>query len=119
MNNPPRVGILAASLFVRVAVEAAVRGCGAVPVILGSLADARVAGSSVIILDLETPGLRVAEGIAELVRVGVHVLAFSSREDDAVLGVARKAGAVALPRVGFLRQLPALLGFFVDDSEVE
>lgn len=104
-----RVGILVPNLFLRVPVDTAVRGVGALPVILGGSDEARHSDCRIVIIDLEAAGETGPDLAALLAGTGKIVLAFGPHVESQRLAAARAAGAVALARGAFLARLPELL----------
>jgi len=103
-----RVGLIIPNLFMRVPVEAAVRGrADVVP-----LADADSAEGSrcaVVVADLDALGADPAAAVRTMAASGAAVLAFGPHVQAERLAEARAAGAVVLPRSVFLERLPELL----------
>jgi hypothetical protein len=116
MDKLVSVGLMVSDLFVRVSVEAAVRGCGLEPEVLRSFHQVGRDHFPVVILDLQVPGLDAPAVVKELVSRGVHVLAFGPHVDSRALETIRQAGAVALPKSSFLRRLPELLALYREPS---
>jgi hypothetical protein len=109
VDESPQVGMLVPNLFLRVAVEAAVRAANLQPVVLASAAQAVRSSCSVVIVDLEVLGDDPADGVRSLVAASKAVLAFGPHVRGEMLAAARAAGAVVLPRSAFLGRLPELL----------
>lgn len=117
MADPTRVGVVVPNLFLRVPVDAAVRGVGAEPVGLAEPGEATARGCRVVVVDLDAVGSTALDAVSRLTAAGVVVLAFGPHVDAARLAAARSAGAVALPRSAFLRRLPDLLTTAVETAE--
>ncbi|MEW6338185.1 MAG: hypothetical protein AB1625_12385 [Acidobacteriota bacterium] len=107
MAERVRVGVLVPNLFTRVPVEGAVRAAGAEPVAVAAPAGAR--GFPVLIVDLDAVGDDPLPWLFDLVESGCAVLAFGPHVEGNRLALARRAGAVVLPRGAFLQKLPELL----------
>jgi hypothetical protein len=102
--EPPRVGVLIPNAFLRLPVEQLVRSLGAEVVPLA--AASALQGAAVLLADGES----VSDAqIQELVGRGCAVVVFAAPGREERLGEARRAGAVALPRLQFLLQLPDIL----------
>ena len=108
MAERVHVGLIIPNLFMRVPVEAAVRGrADVIP-----LADADSAARSrcaVVIADLDALGADPAAAVRAMAGAGAAVLAFGPHVQADRLAEARAAGAVVLPRSAFLERLPELL----------
>ncbi len=117
MGERTRVGLLIPNRFMRVPVEAGLRGRAEVVALAGADAAAE-AGCGVVIADLDALGTDPAPAVAALVRAGVAVLAFGPHVEGARLAAARAAGAVVLPRSAFLERLPELLATVLRDGDV-
>jgi hypothetical protein len=109
MPERPRVGLLVPNLFLRIPVEAAVRGAGAEPVAVPAPVAVERSGCRVIIADLDALRPDPAPTVGAWVRGGLVVLGFGAHVEAALLSAARRAGAVVLPRSAFLGRLPELL----------
>jgi len=103
-----RVGLLIPNLFMRVPVEAAVRGRADVVALAGADA-AAASGCGAVIADLDALGADPEAAVRSLAASGVTVLAFGPHVEGARLAAVRAAGAVVLPRSAFLERLPELL----------
>jgi hypothetical protein len=101
--------MLVPNLFVQVPVDAAIRGVGALPLVLRSAADERVAECAIVVVDLAALGAAPGEAIRSMRARHAEVLAFAPHVEAARLREAREAGAVALARGAFLTCLPELL----------
>ncbi len=108
MAENPRIGLLIPNLFMRVPVEAAVRGRADTVALAGANPGA-AAGCVAVIADLDALGADPAPAVRALTAAGVAVLAFGPHVEGATLAAARAAGAVVLPRSAFLERLPELL----------
>ena len=108
MADGARVGVLVPNLFLRVPVDAAVRGAGAEPVTVAGVA-AAAGAPRVLVVDLDALGPEPAAAVRELVTQGKDVLAFGPHVKAQMLAACRAAGAVVLPRSVFLARLPELL----------
>ncbi len=113
MADRVRVGVLVPNLFMRVPVEAAIRG-RADTVALPDAASASGSGCTVVIADLDALGADPAAEIRAMVTGGTTVLAFGPHVQGERLAKARAAGAVVLPRSAFLEKLPELLATALD-----
>lgn len=109
MAEGVRVGLLIPNLFMRVPVEAAVRGRGAGVVALQGAAAVADSGCAVVIADLDALGADPVPAVRSMVKAGATVLAFGPHVEGERLAAARAAGAVVLPRSAFLERLPELL----------
>jgi hypothetical protein len=109
MADEPRVGLLVPNLFLRVPIEAAIRGAGAQPVFVADAKQAHEAGCKAAVLDLDVAGADPSAIVGELTRAGIAVLAFGPHVEAEKLASARRAGAVALARSAFLGRLPELI----------
>ncbi|MGD1148879.1 MAG: hypothetical protein ABR961_13115 [Thermoanaerobaculaceae bacterium] len=109
MAENVRVGLLIPNLFMRVPVEAAVRGLTAEVVALADAASAAGSGCGVVIADLDALGADPVATVRAMVKAGTTVLAFGPHVEGERLAAARAAGAVVFPRSAFLEQLPKLL----------
>ncbi len=117
MAENERVGLLIPNLFMRVPVEAALRGRADVVALAGPDA-AAATGCNAVIADLDALGADPAAAVRLLVAAGVTVLAFGPHVEGAKLAAARAAGAVVLPRSAFLENLPELLATVLRDGAV-
>ena len=103
-----RVGLLIPNLFMRVPVEAAVRGqADVVPLVDAS--SAASSGCAVVIADLDALGTDPVPAVRSMVSAGATVLAFGPHVQGQRLAEVRAAGAVVFPRAAFLERLPELL----------
>ena len=109
MADRPKVGLWVPNLFLRVPVDGAVSAAGGRPVVIGGAAEAAKQGCVVAVVDLEAAGALAPAAIAEMTRAGIVSLAFGPHVEAEALAAARRAGAVALPRLAFLQRLPELL----------
>ena len=109
MAESVRVGLLIPNLFMRVPVEAAVRGRVVEVVALADTASAAASGCGVVIADLDALGTDPVPAVRTMVKAGTTVLAFGPHVEGERLAAARAAGAVVFPRSAFLQQLPELL----------
>lgn len=109
MGESGRVGVIVPNLFLRVAVEAAVRAAGFHPLPAADAAQASGSQAAVVIADLDALGDDPAAAVRRLAAAGKTVLAFGPHVKGEMLAAARAAGAVALPRSVFLERLPELL----------
>jgi hypothetical protein len=109
MTEGVRVGLLIPNLFMRVPVEAAVRGRVSEVVVLADATSAAGAGCAVVIADLDALGADPVPAVRSMVSVGTTVLAFGPHVEGERLAAARAAGAVVFPRSAFLERLPELL----------
>jgi hypothetical protein len=112
-----RVGVLVPNLFLRTAVETAIREQDAQPVSIGSAEAALAARFRAVVIDLDAAGTKPSEAIRTLARAGITVLAFGPGVDGERLAAARLAGAVALPRPAFLARLPELLALALPSGQ--
>jgi hypothetical protein len=103
------VGVMVPNLFLRVPVEAAVRAAGFRALPLADAGQASRSECAVVIADLEALGGEPAAAVRVMVEAGKTVLAFGPHVQGEMLGAARAAGAVVLPRSVFLERLPHLL----------
>ncbi len=107
MAERARVGVLVPNLFTRIPVESATREAGAEAIAVAGATDAR--GFPVLIVDLDAAGDDPLPWLVDLVERGCAVLAFGPHVEGDRLALARRAGAVVLPRGAFLAKLPELL----------
>lgn len=108
MADRARVGVLVPNLFLRVPVDAAVRGVGAEPETVAGVA-AAASAPRVLVVDLDALGPDPAVAVRALMAMGKDVLAFGPHVKAQMLAACRAAGAVVLPRSVFLARLPELL----------
>ena len=108
MAERARVGVLVPNLFLRVPVDAAVRGAGAEPETVAGVA-AAASAPRVLVVDLDALGAEPETAVRALVVQGKDVLAFGPHVKAQMLAACRAAGAVVLPRSVFLARLPELL----------
>ena len=108
MADGARVGVLVPNLFLRVPVDAAVRGAGAEPETVAGVA-AAASAPRVLVVDLDALGPDPAVAVRALMAMGKDVLAFGPHVKAQMLAACRAAGAVVLPRSVFLARLPELL----------
>jgi len=108
MAEGVRVGLLIPNLFMRVPVEAAMRGRAQV-VALADAVSAPASGCAVVIADLDALGADPVRAVRAMVGAGATVLAFGPHVEGERLAAARAAGAVVFPRSAFLERLPELL----------
>ena len=104
-----RVAVLVPNLFLRVPIDSAIRGAGADPESVSTLADALASHAGVVIADLDVLGVDATGAVRKLVAAGKTVIAFGPHVDAERLRAVRTAGGVALPRSAFLAKLPELL----------
>lgn len=109
MGEAPRIAVLVPNLFLRVSIDAAVRGAGAEPVTVAGPEQELRDVARVVIVDLDTIAPDPAPAVRAWVQRGVVVLGFGPHVEAARLAAARHAGAVVLPRSTFLGRLPELL----------
>lgn len=102
-----KVAVCVGNAFVRAAVEAAVRAVGGQPVGVGSPGQAQRVQARALVVELT--GQVSPSELASLAQSQLPVLAFAPAEETSLLALARQAGALALPRSLFLRQLPQIL----------
>ncbi|HVN76042.1 MAG TPA: hypothetical protein VMT19_06970 [Thermoanaerobaculaceae bacterium] len=108
MAERVRVGLLIPNLFMRVPVEAAVRG-RADAVALADAAAATGSGCRAVIADLDALGADPVAAVGAIAAAGASVLVFGPHVEGERLAAVRAAGAVVLPRSVFLERLPELL----------
>lgn len=102
-----KVAVCVSNAFVRAAVEAAVRAVGGQPVGVGAPGEAQCLQARALVVELT--GQVSPSELARLAQSQLPVLAFAPPEEASLLALARQAGALALPRPLFLRQLPQIL----------
>ena len=118
MTEGVRIGLLIPNLFMRVPVEAAVRGRSAEVVALADAAAAAGSGCTVVIADLDALGADPVPAVRSMVKGGATVLAFGPHLQGERLASARAAGAVVFPRSAFLERLPELLDTIFPPGDV-
>lgn len=102
-----KVAVCISNAFVRAAVEAAVRAVGAQSIGVGSPGEVQRLKARALVVELT--GEVSPKELASLAQSQLPVLAFAPPEETSLLALARQAGALALPRKLFLRQLPQIL----------
>ncbi len=114
MVEPRRVGIRIPNPFLRWPVEQLVRSLGVQQVLAHGSHEVGTLNCQVLLADAEVLS---DEEIRRLVGSGCAVVVFAAPERQDRLTAARRAGAVALPRLSFLQRLPDILAVALSARE--